>query len=98
MSDIPNEALIELLAAADADDPATAIVLEDDGPQISVRTGHTDNPVESQLTMIAGYMTWLADRTDVDVERVAQDALEIAADMKEEDAVFVDPDLIEGMD
>jgi hypothetical protein len=95
MSDHPNEDLIELLYDADETEPAAAAVLEPDGPRVTVNTGHTDSAVESQLTLIATHMKWLADRTDVDVSRVADDALEIAEEMKASDDIFVDAQLYE---
>lgn len=95
MSDHPNEELIGLLYDADEAEPAAASVLESDGPRVTVNTGHTDSAVESQLTLIATHMKWLADRTDVDVSRVADDALEIAEEMKASDDIFVDAQLYE---
>jgi|GEM_PF-4885585 len=91
MGDHPNANLIELLYNGDETEPAVAVRLESDGPRIGVSTGYTDDPVESQLSMLAGYMTWLAHNTEVDVERVAEDALDIAREMREADSVFVDP-------
>ena len=82
MSDHPHEEAIQLLYAADEAEPAAGVVLEDKGPRLSVNTGHTDSAVEAQLTMIAGYIDWLADHTNVEPERVAGDALEIALEMR----------------
>lgn len=95
MGDHPNEDLIGLLYDADEAEPAAAAVLEADGPRVSVNTGYTDDAVESQLTLIAAYMKWLADRTDVDVSRVADDALDLAEEMKASDDVFVEKELLE---
>lgn len=95
MSDHPNEDLIGLLYDADETEPAAAAVLEADGPRVSVNTGHTDSAVESQLTLIAAYVKWLADRTDVDPERVADDVLEIVDEMRASDDIFVDKQLLD---
>ena len=95
MSDHPNDDLIALLYDADEVEPAVAAVLEEDGPRLSVNTGHTDSAVESQLTLIATHMRWLSDRTDVDVSRVADDALEIAEETLASDDIFVDKELYE---
>lgn len=82
MSDHPHEEAIQLLYAAETEDPAAAVVLNDQGPRLSVNTGHTDSAVEAQLTMIAGYIDWLASHTNVEPERVAGDALEITLEMR----------------
>lgn len=96
MGDHPNEDLIQLLYGADGTEPAVAAVLESDGaPRVSVQTGHTDSAVESQLTLIAAYVKWLADRSDVDPERVADDAMEIVDEMRASDEVYVDTQLYE---
>lgn len=93
MSDHPNEDLIGLLYDAGEAEPAVAAVLEEDGPRVSVNTGYTDNAVESQLTLIAAYVKWLADRSDVEPETVADDALEIVDQMRASDDIFVDKQL-----
>lgn len=95
MSDHPKEDLIGLLYESTEAEPAAAAVLETDGPHVSVHTGHTDSAVESQLTLIAAYMKWLADRTQVDTERVADDALEIVEEMRASEDVFVDKQLLD---
>ena len=95
MSDHPNQDLIGLLYDASEVEPAVAAVLQEDGPRVTVNTGHTDSAVESQLTLIATHMKWLSDRTDVDVSRVAEDALELAEEMKASDDIFVDKELYE---
>ena len=82
MSDHPHEEAIQLLYAASEEDPAAGVVLEDKGPRLSVNTGHTDSAVEAQLTMIAGYIDWLADHTNVEPERVADDSLAIVHEMR----------------
>lgn len=84
MSDHPHEEAIKLLYSAQAEDPAAGIVMDEKGPRLSVNTGYTDDPVKGQLSMIAGYIDWLADYTDVEPERVAQDAVEIVHDMRED--------------
>ncbi|MEF8757490.1 MAG: hypothetical protein V5A33_04565 [Halobacteriales archaeon] len=82
MGDVPNEGLIELLYAVDEDQPAAAIVRDDVGPRVAVNTGEIGDPVEYQLSMIAAYMSWLADHTEADLETVADDALEVALEMQ----------------
>jgi hypothetical protein len=82
MGDVPNEGLIELLYAVDEDQPAAAIVNDDVGPHVVVNTGQIGDTVESQLSMIAAHMSWLADHTEADLETVADDALEIALEMQ----------------
>lgn len=84
MSDHPHEEAIRLLYAADATDPTAGVVLDDQGPRLSVNTGYTDDPVEAQLTMIAGYIDWMADHTDVEPEQVAEDALAIVYEMRDD--------------
>lgn len=84
MSDHPHEEAIQLLYAASEEDPAAGVVLDDQGPRLSVNTGHTNDAVEAQLSMIAGYIDWLADHTDVEPERVAEDALDIVHEMRDD--------------
>jgi hypothetical protein len=88
MEDVPNEELIELLYSVDEDLPAAATVVDDRGPNIVVNTGTLENTVEAQLSMIAVHMKWLADHTEADIETVADDALELAQEMRESPGFF----------
>jgi hypothetical protein len=92
MGDVQNAELIELLYAADEDMPAAAIVRDDRGPNLVVNTGRPDNTVEAQLEMIAGHMIWLADHTEADLEMVADDALDLAREMRAGEGFFANPE------
>jgi hypothetical protein len=97
MPDHPHEEAIQLLYAASEDHPAVGITLGDQGPRLSVNTGYTDDPVEAQLTMIAGYVDWMADHTDVEPEQVVEDALAIVHEMRDDEGTETfewDPDEI----
>ena len=99
MSDHPHEEAIRLLYDAEAEDPAAGVVLDEQGPRLSVNTGHTDDPVEAQLSMIAGYIDWMADYTDVEPEQVAEDALAIVHEMRDDiemETFTWNPDDIDG--
>lgn len=85
MSDHPHEEAIKLLYAAGEDHPAAAVVLDGRGPRLSVTTGYTDDPVEAQLTMIAAYVNWMAEHTDVEPEQVTDDALAIVHEMRDDE-------------
>ena len=78
MGDHPHEAGIQLLYAADGDQPSATLVGGDGGPQLRINTGHTDDAVEAQLQLLATHVRWLADRTDVPVSQVATDAAKLA--------------------
>lgn len=85
MADHPHEEAIKLLYAAEEEHPAAAVVLDKQGPRLSVNTGHTDSAVEAQLTMIAGYVNWLADHTDVPPEQVTTDVLDIVHNLRNDE-------------
>lgn len=85
MADHPHEEAIKLLYAAEKAHPAAAVVLDEKGPRLSVNTGHTDSAVEAQLTMIAGYVGWLAEHTDVPPQQVTTDVLEIVHQLRDDE-------------
>lgn len=78
MADHPHEEGIQLLYAADEDDPSAALVGGEGGPTLRVNTGHTDDAVGAQLELLATHVRWLADRTGVSVSQVATDAAKLA--------------------
>lgn len=76
---------IRMLEDLDDDLAVALLMLEREGPALSVHTGDTDDPVMAQLNLIATHINWLAQTTEVPPKKVAQDALEIAVEYQDDD-------------
>lgn len=82
-----QEEMIDVIASVDPGRPMTLLYLTRNGADMKLQAGRSGNRTNQQLTMAATYLLFLEEQLDGDLDEVAAQAADVAAEMRDDDDI-----------
>jgi hypothetical protein len=82
-----QQEMIEVIRSVSERRPLSLLYLTQNGANIKIQTGTSDNRREEQLTMAAMYLLFLEESLSGDLQEVATEIAEVAEKIRDDDGV-----------